>query len=263
MFKTKPAAITMALTASLFAGTAQAIQINDASSSSWTQIIFAGTSMASTGSGLVLSTANYAGVWFGNGAYVGRNPGWSVGDSVSGNYLGFTASFSAGAVDWDTYLIDTSGYEAAFTFVPTGCNSNAQSCYGVAATAGYRIYYADNISQAQSLSFSLDATQPHTYEFLMKNGQVSYRVDGQTVFSGAAYKPLAANSGLLVIGDGSGSNPSGVGAMTVSAIGYDSAPVADAFQTVAEPATGMLALAGLTMTGFLGRRRREIHGEVL
>jgi len=217
----------------------------------WTVIVFGGTSMSSNGSSTVLSTAQGRGVWFGNGSNYGDTPAWSLGNSSSGNYLSLRASFSSGSADWSAYLLD-GNHEAAWQFNPTNC---ANDCYGLPALSGVQFLYGDSSdpSIARQGFVALDLTQQHQFDWLLKNGQVSYRIDGQVVFSGAAYA-LSYGSGLLVIGDGSGSTQSGVGAMTVYSSLVDTAPAA--ISLVPEPASWALMLGGVATLLARGRRRR-------
>lgn len=233
-------------------GTAQAAVVASSlpPSADWT-VSNAGAMSASPGS-TTLTTAGYSGVWFGWGpaSLYGYNPAWTPGDSAQGNYLSMTASFSANAEDWNTYLYDRSHF-VGLAFAPT-----VGGFYGSGAQSGVTLTFAAG-SQFVALA---DLTAPHTFEFLLKNGQVSYRIDG-TAYTGAA---LAADPGfkLLVIGDGSGSTPTGVGSMTVSGLAFDNAPTADLLLTTAtggvpEPAAWALMILGFGLSGATLRRRRD------
>ena len=192
-------------------------------------------------------TTGFSGVWFGWGpaGIYGYQPAWTPGNSADGNYLSLTASFSANAEDWNTYLYDRNHF-AGLTFAPTLTGS-----YGGGAQSGVTLQFA---TSAQFVAIS-DLTQPHTYEFLLKNGQVSYRIDG-VAYTGAA---LVSDPGfkLLVIGDGSGSSPTGVGSMTIGGVAFDNAPAADVLTTTAvpEPAAWALMIGGFGMAGAALRRR--------
>lgn len=230
-------------------------------SPAWTVIVFSGTSMVTTDSSSTLTTANSQGLWFGNGTVYGDTPAWSIGNATSGNQLSLTAQFSANARDWSAYLYDRT-HLAAISFAPTGCNGNAESCYdaddppyaGVSvahASAGDPAVYAETL-------VPLNLTQSHTFEWLLKNGQVHYRIDGQVVYSGAAYASTPASwigaTGFLLIGDGSGSTRTGVGQMTISGIQFDTAPTA--VTLVPEPGTLALWGAGLGLLALGGLRQR-------
>jgi hypothetical protein len=224
----------------------------------WTDIVFTGTSMTSNGSISTLTTANNVGVWFGWGAtYSDPAPNWTPGTPAQGNYFNMSASFSSGATDWSAYLLDTT-HEAAMIFNDTGCNGNAGSCYGInlgAAQQGVTVYHAE-VSGSTSTFVSLDLTQTHSFEFLLKNGQVAYRVDGQVIFAGAAFSVPYGNP-LLVVGDGSATTLTGRGSMTIHGVGFDNAPTLNTLvTTVPEPETYALMLAGLGLVGFAARHRK-------
>lgn len=214
----------------------------------WTVIVFGGTSMASNGSQTTLSTAPGVGVWFGWGAWYSDTPGWTPGDSASGNHLGLSLSLSAGAADWSAYFYDNQHY-AAWQFNPTHCSNN---CYGVPAQQGVQYFYASASSPTTLLTgfVPLDLTQQHSFDLLLKNGHVSYAIDGQVIYDGSAYQSGSIGAPLLVIGDGSATTLSGEGSMTLYGTRMDTAPVASSL--VPEPSAGLLLLAGL---GLLSLRR--------
>ena len=218
---------------------------------------FPGTSMTTNGATSTLTTANSKGVWFGWGAvYADPAPSWTPGSAAQGNYFNMVASFSANATDWHAYLYDRS-YFALMSFNNTGCNGNAGSCYNVNLAAeqqGLTVYHAET-NGSTSTFYALDLVQSHTFEFLLKNGQVSYRVDGLVIYAGDAYVS-AVSYPLLVVGDGSGGTRTGRGSMTIYGVAIDNAPVLDTLVTaVPEPETYALMLAGLGLVGFAARRR--------
>lgn len=217
----------------------------------WTVILFGGTVMNSSPGQVELVTAPGQGIWFGNGQGYGDAANWSLGNNTQGNYLSLTASFSSQSADWSAYLHDGS-YMAAFSFNPTRC---AHACYDQPVFAGVEVSYAGVGGTPQTLFTALDLTQTHTFEWLLKGGLVSYRIDGNVVYSGAA---IQAGGNILVIGDGSGSTTTGKGAMTLHGVMTDNAPTANVLEPllpVPEPESWGLALAGLVTLGFLGRRR--------
>lgn len=239
-------------------GSAQALVINGLpynNSPDWTVFVGPGTSMVSGAGQTDLATANNTGVWFGNGTVYGDTPAWRVGDATSGNHLDLTASFNSSARDWSAYLYDRTHY-AGIEFAPTYCDGNAGSCYGASPQAGVLVTHAEagNPSQAAFTFVPVTLGQAHRYEFLLKDGLVSYKVDGNTVFSGPAYVSAPAAfivaDGLLVIGDGSGGTRTGTGGMTVHALAFDTAPTA----VVPEPTA--LALWSLGLLGVSLQRRR-------
>ncbi|MGE0385822.1 MAG: hypothetical protein AB7Q97_13905 [Gammaproteobacteria bacterium] len=255
---TKISLLAAALAA--LAGTAQAAVVVDTlpytGTPDWTDITFAGTSMVVSGSPprSVLTTAQSRGVWFGWGAWYGDQPAWTPGTSSAGNYLGLQASFSAGAADWSAYFYDRT-HEAAFSFAPTGCG-DPLNCYGLDGAAGVSLLHAvPGSTDAGSTFVALDLTLPHSYEFLLKDGLVSYRIDGVVAYSGAAYHAPLGNA-LLVIGDGSGSTLTGKGAMRIDAIAFDNAPEAAALTTVPLPAALPMFAAAAAWLGGRVRRTR-------
>lgn len=226
----------------------------------WTDIVFQGTSMTTNGVTSTLTTAQSRGVWFGWGSgYADPAPAWTPGNDTRGNHLSLTASFSDGATDWSAYFYDRTHY-AAFSFNETGCSGNAGGCYGINLAPGQRGVTVTHgeIGGSASTFVSLDMAQAHTYEFLLKNGQVAYRVDGRVIFSGAAYQAALGNP-LLVIGDGSGSSLTGRGSMTLYGLGMDNAPAMNTLvSTVPEPETYALMLAGLGLVAWSSRGRAPI-----
>lgn len=219
----------------------------------WTDITFVGTSMTASASQSVLTTGYIAGVWFGWGASYGNTPAWTPGTSAQGNHLSISGSFSAGSKDWHAYLYDGS-HLAEIEWNPTGCG--AGDCYSVAPQNGVKVWHAGATPETASNTFvPLDVTQAHTYEFLLRNGQVSYRIDGSVVYSGAAFATPFSGA-LLVIGDGSGSTLTGAGSMTITSVSFDTAPSAQVLvSSVPEPETTALWMVGVAVAMLAARRR--------
>ncbi len=225
----------------------------------WTDVVFPGTSMVlgAGGTKTTMTTSYSAGVWFGwgdpvNYGHTYPTPAWSLGTDAEGNYLSVTASLGANATDWSAYILDGS-YQASFGFAPCG----SYSCNGLQDGVNLLLPDATNSSGFSNLFVPLDTNIPHTYEFLLKNGQVSYQIDGTLYYSGAAraYQP-SNNLRVLVIGDGSGSTPTGIGSMTVYAVRLETGPAANTLSSVPMPSTLWLfgtGFAGLAIT--LARRR--------
>jgi hypothetical protein len=212
--------------------------------------------MTTNGTTSTLTTTTNKGVWFGWGAvYADPAPAWTPGSAAVGNYFNMDASFSSNATDWEAYLYDRS-YLASFSFNDTGCGG-ISDCYGINLTPeqqGVTVLHAET-NGSTSTFFSLDLTQQHTFEFLLKNGQVSYRVDDLVIYAGDAYVSGTSNP-LMVVGDGTGTTKTGRGSMTIYGVSIDNAPVLNTLVTaVPEPETYALMLAGLGLVGFAARRR--------
>lgn len=222
----------------------------------WTDIVFSETSMTLGAGRSDLSTNQYRGVWFGWGAWYGDQPGWTPGSNAVGNYLSLSLSFSAGAADWNAYFYDRTA-EFAMQFNPT-VSCPGGNCYGQPVTPGVMLYFGNPTPGGALLStfVALDTTQVHRYEALMRGTMLTYRIDG------IAYSGLAIAQGLaeplLVIGDGSGSSPTGVGQMTVHGVQFDTAPSFSALPGVPEPQSWALLLAGFGLAGAALRRQRTL-----
>ena len=237
----------------------------------WTVVVFPGTAMsrdaASDPGPLTMTTANVRGLWFGYNTstldYAPYAPTWSPGTSAQGNYLSLGASFSGNAADWHAYTIDGS-HVAMFSFRPTGCNPNTAvnpaGCYGVNGLAGIHYYVpsASNPAVSENRFHAIaDMTQQHSFEWLLKGGDVWYRVDGVVVYGGAAASSGVTTSRSLLIGDSSGSSYSGRGSMTVHGVSIDTAPAATSLvSTVPEPGSWALLGGGLAVVGAAAARRR-------
>lgn len=218
----------------------------------WTDIVFDGTSMTTTGTTSTLITAEYRGVWFGWGlGYSDPAPAWSLGRPSEGNHFLMTAAFGANAADWSAYLMDGT-YLASMIFNWTECDVGY--CYTAPVTKpGVTVFHAD-MGSGTSTYLPLDLTKLHTFEFLLKNGHVAYRVDGDVVFAGDALPGWAGNP-LMVVGDGSGATPTGRGAMTIyGTVAMDNAPTM--VTLVPEPETYAMFVAGLGLIG-LARQRAK------
>lgn len=244
------------------AGGAQAAVVADSlpyqGSPDWSTVVFSGTSMSTDGTSSTLTTRQVRGVWFGYNP--GAPPAWSLGTAAQGNYLSLDLSFSANAADWSLYLYDQTHF-LNIAFAPTNCVPG--NCYGATPQAGVTLHFADGAdadTELESQFVALDLTQSHTFEALLKNGQVSYRIDGHA-YTGAAH--AVSNSQLLVIGDGSGSTLTGVGSMYVHGASLDTAPAFDVLETTAvgavpEPGTWALMIGGFGVAGAALRRRRAL-----
>ena len=180
--------VACALSAWLGAGPAQAVDIGSlpqVGSTEWSIGVWTNTFMnhhaGPPASTALVTAADGSGahqIVFGH--FGSARPGWSIGSHTEGNLLALNLSFSANAKDWNAYLYDGSGYAAGFSFLPTDCacalgtpNASVAMVFGQAGTPSHRF---ETVS-------GLDMTQPHQFDMLLKNGQVSYRIDG-VVYTG-------------------------------------------------------------------------------
>ena len=221
----------------------------------WTDATFPGTSMTTDGTRSVLQTEPGLGVWFGWGSgYADPAPAWSPGSNATGNSLALTASFSADTRDFNTYFHDGRRM-ADIEFAPTHCDSNVTQCFGATANPGVDLLFRDAVATngqygAHYDFVPLDLTQTNSFGFLLLGDTVTYVVNGAR-YSGIANPSTAT---ILIIGDGSGSSPTGTGAMTITRVAFDNATQAVP-GAVPEPATWGLMLGGFGLTGAALRRR--------
>jgi hypothetical protein len=187
-------------------------------------IVFGGTTWNNAGGSLNLTTAPVRGIWF--GARSGN--AFAPESSANGNYLRLDVRMGAGAEDWSAYLFDGT-HGASFGFDHDGFT------YSTAAGGG---------------GVAMDLTADFvTFEFLLLDGRVSYRVNGQVIANRVA-AGASTNARIMLIGDGSGSTPTGTGSMSIDNVTYTGTPDFDAI-----PTPGVAGV--LAMTGVLTARRRR------
>lgn len=222
------------------------------SSTAWTEVVFSGTSMISSGGVTTMTTANNRGVFFGRGSGSGITdplPSWSLASNALGNYLSVTAKLSSGADDWLAYIQD--GARGAFmAFNPTTpCDPTLSNCYLQAGVVGVELRFATG-----SQFVAIDTTQYFTYEILLQGSQVVYRVNGQR-YAGEA---IVSTSNFLLVGDNTGSSRSGTGSFSLTAVTVDAAPAFTDLPgaAVPEPASWALLVTGFGLAGAMQRRRR-------
>lgn len=222
----------------------------------WSTVVFPATSMTSNGTTATLNTPNPSqGVWF--GWRDAAPPAWTPANNGPGNYFAMTFSLSVGARDWSAYFYDGSHY-AVMIFNPTfGCNGNINDCTGAAFNAGISLYRANGLNQLVETFLPMDLTAQTSVEFLLKGGNVDYRING-TSYAGTAQ--AVSFSKLLVVGDSSATTRTGSGRMFVHDVLFETAPAATSLPTipsVPEPGSWAMLIAGFGLTGVLSRRRRR------
>ncbi len=221
----------------------------------WSDVEFPGTSMTASGGESTLTTGLGLGVWFG---WLGSQnpPGWSIAGNAQGNYLSLTAKFASGSDDWSAYMSDGSRF-ALMYFNQTPCDPTYVNCYAYNGTPGVTLYFAGATPGTASTQFvDLDTTQYATYEWLMRDDTITYRINGHA-YSGTAI-PTGGQQ-LLIIGDGSGSSPSGTGEMRIAGVSFDAAPDFNSLPSlVPEPGSWAMLIAGFGLIGAVLRRRRAV-----
>jgi hypothetical protein len=244
-----------ALAANAASATVVAESLPFAGTPDWSDVEFPGTLMTVAGGESILATDNGLGVWFG---WLGsqNSPGWSIAGNAQGNYLSLTAKFAVGSDDWSAYMSDGNRF-ALMYFNQTPCDPTYVNCYAYNGTPGVTLYFAGATPGTASIQFiDLDTTQYATYEWLMRGDIITYRINGHA-YSGTAI-PTGGEQ-LLIIGDGSGSSPSGTGEMRISGVSFNAAPEFNTLPTlVPEPASWAMLIAGFGLIGAALRRHRAV-----
>ena len=176
----------------------------------YTTVVFSGTSWVADSGYLKMTTAPVRGIWFGNHPTAGGDPGsFPVGSSLSGNKLTVTSLLTPDSQSWGYQLYDGS-HAASFYFQAT---DNGQTLPGVnISTAGGNL-------RVDGDGFNINVL--HTYEIHLQGGIVSYTIDGEVVYEGAAGS--GSGSAYYLLGDGSGSTPTGTGSMWIDSMSFDNA----------------------------------------
>jgi len=201
-------------------------------------------------------------VWFGWGTgYADPAPAWTPGSNATGNSLILTASFSADTRDFNTYFHDGARY-ADILYAPTHCDYHVTACFTHAAAPGVDLSFRDDVPinnqyGSHTLFVPIDLSQANSFGFLLLADTVTY------VVNGARYAGLAnfSSARVLIIGDGSGSSPTGTGAMTITRVAFDN-DTQTIPGSVPEPAAWTLLIAGFGLTGAALRRRHATVSEV-
>ena len=182
------------------------------------------TSWSSDGDILRMTTAPYSGIWFGRGTGYGDDPSFSLANTADGNLVSAKLALGANATDWSLYWYDASGYGSFFSFLNNG--------FEYTTTAG-------------TTFVSADMTQFNTFTSYVLAGQVSYFFNNTYLGGGAA---VTGGNNFLLIGDGSGSTPTGAGSMyldslkIITAVGADAPLIAGGPAAPSVPDNGAVTL---------------------
>jgi hypothetical protein len=200
MFTTSRILLTLAVV--LMAQTAQGVIIEyhadvEPDDSSLQQVfsthVGSGTSWSASGGELTMTTAPLNGVWFGNHASNDPVP-WQIADSSEGNFVSIRARLEENSGEWGLQLMDGSHI-------------------GELALLEGEVLYFTPLGEP---SYAIDTTEYHVYSCLLKNGWVTYRVDGDVIYSGTAR--VLAHSKNIIIGDDTAVSDDGYGSMIVDEV---------------------------------------------
>ncbi len=205
----------------------------------YTTIVFSGTSWASDGDVLTITTAASRGIWFGRFTGFGDNPNFSLGSNLAGNRVDARLALGFSSDEWvGFYFYDTGGRGAQWYFDD-----------GLA-----KYYFADPLS-GNTITNSLplyDRTQFHVYSAHVQGDIAAYYLDGNLIAHG---KALDNTANSLVTGDVSGSTPTGSGTFKIDYLRLNTAA---GVVSVPEPSTLALAgVAGAALRAAMKRTRRR------
>jgi hypothetical protein len=194
---------------------------------------YASTSWSVASGELTLNTTlGTVGIWFGNGDHIaGLEVPWDVATNEQGNYVKIRMKLTPGSKDWSSYLYDQS-HSGGFGF-----DDDQLTLFSTGVPTE---------------PLDIDLTEYHTFEYLIRDGMVSYRLDESLVLYHGPGGEQSFGVGILVIGDGSASTVSGTGSMIIDHVTYMSEPAFD----IPEPATA--GLAAIMGAGLLARRRAGV-----
>lgn len=189
---------------------------------------FTGTTWSSDGGILTMQTIlpGY-GVWFGRHTSTYGDPaGFNLGSALDGNRVEARIALGESSSEWNLHFTDNAGGLASFYFLNNG----------------FQIRY-DNTTATINVA---DMTSFHTYAAHVHNGQVLYLFDGDIVGMGSA---IQADANILLVGDDSGSTPTGYGSMRL-----DYLTINTAAGVIPEPSSTVLVMLAGSMA--VMRRKR-------
>lgn len=193
----------------------------------FTTIVFSGTSWSSDGDILTMTTAHSRGIWFGYWTGADTPSSWSPSNNTVGNELKGRLALGAGATDWGMYIRDADGYLGSIQLDPGEVTVR-------------------NGDQSQTIA--IDTTQFHDYTIHLKDGVASFGIDG--VLRSQLNTLTTSSSSIVLLGDGSGSTPTGTGSLFVDSFSIDTNPGAHTL-VASEPTLSIVA----ALLGLVASRR--------
>lgn len=167
-----------------------------------------------------------------------------------GNFQNFQGNVNT---NWDVSTSNIGNDYSARMRLPTGANEWSfdlgDGAYGASFYLDFNLLRYDTPAGEQTMLF--DGTQFHTYGILLKGGLVEYTLDGTVLYAGPA--SASAGNWNFLIGDDSGSTPTGTGSLEIDWINMDTTPTRNV-EVVPEPVT--LVFLGLAPVAMLRRRRK-------
>lgn len=202
---------------------------------------FPATSWSSNGSILTMTTVPIQGIWFGHST-PSNDPTstLNLATTAEGNWARARVALAPGATEWSFYFRDASGFFAGFYLKDDGFEYSTLDAPG-----------GSRVTQFQPVA---DMTNFHVFTTYILAGQVSYFFDNTYLGGGPA---VTGASNQLVLGDGSGSTPTGVGSMYVDYMTVITAVGDNPPSSVPEPSSAAwIAAVGALGLAVTARRRR-------
>ena len=178
------------------------------------------TNWSASGGELTITTATLQVIWFGNHPTHDMVP-WEIADNSEGNFISMQTRLATNSGEWNCYLHDGS-YSARFELMEDRVT----------------FYHSSG-----TVTKTIDTQAYHFYSFRLANEQVTYKIDGNLIFSGPAYASSGAK--YLVIADAVGIGNTGYGSMIINHVTINTNP-----DPIPEPTT--ICLMGFGILGLLG-----------